>query len=149
MPASRSRVPTAREYVIDGRRTTSLAAFYAEVGRALVGQADWGASAEALDRLLHDVAVGPQAARAGVRLVWRHAGTARAALGYPETVRQRLAELRDCAPNVLIRTAWALRASLRGTGPTVFDALVRQLEAHRDVTLVLRDDAGPTAAPGA
>ena len=147
MPSSRSRTFPPREYVIDGRRTTSLAAFYAEIGHAVFGQADWGPSADALERLLHDAAAGRRTAGPGIRLVWQHAATARAALGYPETVRQHLAELRDCAPNVLIRTAWALRAALRGTGPTLFDALARQLEAHRDVTLVLRDDAEPASSP--
>ena len=136
----------SQTYVIDGRRTASLEGFYAEIGRTLIGRADWGASAESLDRLLDDVAGGARAAGTRIALVWEHAGTARAALGYAETVRQRLAELRDCAPNVLIRTAWALRAALRGTGPTLFDTLVAQLEAHARVTLVLRDDGEPASA---
>jgi hypothetical protein len=133
-----------REYRLDGRRTTSLDAFHAELGRVVLGRADWGASAEGVDLLLRDAAGAP-AAR--VRVVWRHAAAARAALGYAETVRQRTAELRDCAPNVLIRTAWALRAALRGTGPTLFDALVRQLESHPNVVLALEgDDAAPAPA---
>jgi hypothetical protein len=82
-----------------------------------------------------------------VRLVWRHAAAARDALGYPETVRQRTEELRDCPANVLIRAAWALRAALRGVGPTLFQALVLQLEAHPNAELVLRDDAEPAALP--
>jgi hypothetical protein len=130
--------------VLDGRRTTSLAAFYSEVGRAVLGRADWGAGPEALDALLRDLAGAPTAR---VRLVWEHAAAARAALGHAEAVRQRTAELRDGPPNGLIRTAWALRAALRGTGPTVFDAIVRQLEAHPNVVLVLRGDAVPAAAP--
>lgn len=144
VPPSRSRRTAPREFVIDGRRTTSLAEFYAEIGGAVLGQPDWGASVEALDGLLRDAA-GASAGR--VRLVWQHVATARAALGYAETVRELTARLRDCPPTVLIRTAWALRAALRGVGPTVFDTLVHQLAAHPNVVLVLQDDAGQ-AAPG-
>jgi hypothetical protein len=135
--------------VLDGRRTTSLAAFHAEVGRALLGREDWGAeSAGALDALLADVAARDDAP---VRLAWRHAAVARAALGRAETVRHLTDALRDCAPNVLIRTAWALRAALRGEGPTLFDGLVARLGAHPDVRLVLDDGVSDDAStvPGA
>ncbi len=146
MPSSSSRRHAPREYVLDGRRTTSLAAFHAEIGRAVLGQPEWGASTEALDVLLRDAAGAP-AGR--VRVVWRHAAAARAALGYAETVRELTMRLRDCPPTVLIRTAWALRSALREVGPTVFDTLVHQLTAHPNVVLVLQDGSGlANALPG-
>ncbi len=144
MPSSSSRRHPPREYVLDGRRTTSLAAFYAEIGRAVLGQPEWGASPEALDALLRDAA-GTPAGR--VRLVWQYAAAARAALGYAETVRELTGHLRDCPPTALIRTAWALRAALRELGPTVFETLVHQLTAHPNVVLVRQDDTEPTPAP--
>jgi hypothetical protein len=36
------------EYVLEGRRTTTLAAFYAEVGQALLGGQPWGENLDAL-----------------------------------------------------------------------------------------------------
>ncbi|MBW4579086.1 MAG: ThiF family adenylyltransferase [Tildeniella nuda ZEHNDER 1965/U140] len=62
---------------------------------------------------------------------------ARAALGYDETVRQLLKQLRDCPPTALIKTAWALRAALRRQGSTVFDWLVDAINNHPNVELVL------------
>lgn len=123
------------EYVIDGRRTATVGAFYAEVGRALLGTAEWGAETEEdLHELLRGGAGGVPAR---FRLVWRHAGAARSALGHGEAARRLAARLRDCPPNVLIKTAWALRAALRGEGPTAFDALVAAVGEHGNVALVL------------
>ncbi len=125
----------AREAVLDGARCDTLDAFYAEVGRALCGGDAWGESLDALG----DVLGGGWGRRpVPLRLVWRDAERARAALGYPETVRERTRRLRDCAPNVLIKTAWALRAALRGEGPTLFDEVVARVRAHPHVELVLR-----------
>lgn len=78
------------------------------------------------------------------RLVWQHADQSQAALGYPETVRQLTQQLRDCPPTVLIKTAWALRAALRGQGPTVYDWLGTLIEKHPHIELVLAtpDDDG-------
>jgi hypothetical protein len=80
------------------------------------------------------------AAAAPLRLEWRHAARSRERLGRAETVRELTERLRDCAPNVLIRNAWALRAALRGDGPTLFDRLVAVIRAQPRVTLVLDDE---------
>jgi len=109
------------EYVLEGRRTTTLAAFYAEVGQALLGGQPWGENLDALHEVLRgDYGQVPES----FRLVWRDAKVAQAALGYPETVHQLTRRLRDCHPTSLIKTAWALRAALREQGPTVYDWLV-------------------------
>ncbi len=68
---------------------------------------------------------------------------AQTALGYPETIRQLLQQLRDCHPTVLIKTAWALRAALREQGPTVYDWLVELIGKHPNVELVFVEPDEP------
>lgn len=136
------------EYVLDGRRTTSPGAFYAELGRAVLGTAEWGAAPGAEGEAMRELLGGGfGAAPARFRLVWRHADLARAALGHDAAARELLGRLRDCPPNVLIKTAWALRAALRGAGPTAFDALVAAVREHPNVELVLEGVGTTPAAP--
>jgi hypothetical protein len=139
-------VPSARHatHVLDGRRIATLAEFRAEVGGALLDDPAWDADVlgDALGALLRDAAGG-----APLRLEWRHAAASRERLGPDATVRELTRHLRDCPPNVLIRTAWALRAALRGEGPTLFDRLVAAMRAQPRVTLVLDDEDAARAAP--
>lgn len=125
------------EYELDGERFDTLEEFYAEVGRVLVGS-EWGENLDALNNILcGDFAMIPDE----FRLVWRHAELSREKLGYTETVRQLTSQLRDCHPTALIKTAWALRAALRGQGPTVFDWLVALIGKHHNVELLLVEGA--------
>lgn len=122
------------EYILDGRRTITLEAFCNEVGQVLLAGQPWDENLDGLHALLRgDYGCLPEK----FRLVWREAGCARAALGYDETVRQLLQQLRDCPPTALIKTAWALRAALRRQGPTVFDWLVDAVNRHPNIELVL------------
>lgn len=122
------------EYILDGRRTLTLAAFYAEVGQILLSGQPWGESLDALRAVLRgDYGLLPDT----FRLVWRDAKVAQAALGYSETVHQLTQQLRDCHPTVLIKTAWAIRAALREQGPTVYDWLVELIGEYPNVELVL------------
>jgi RNAse (barnase) inhibitor barstar len=90
------------EYILDGRRTTTLEAFYAEIGQVLLAGQPWGENLDAFhDVLRGDYALLPET----FRLVWQDAKVAQAALGYPETVHQLTLRLRDCHPTVLIKTA--------------------------------------------
>ena len=131
------------EYVLDGRRTTTLAAFYAEVGQVLLAGQPWGENFDALHAVLHgDYGRLPET----FRLVWQDAKVAQVALGYPETVHQLTQRLRDCHPTVLIKTAWALRAALREQGPTVYDWLVELIGQHPNVELVLVESNEPSSA---
>lgn len=124
------------EYILDGRRTTTLAAFYAEVGQVLLDGQPWDENLDALHAVLHgDYGRLPET----FRLVWRDAQVAQAALGYPETVHHLTQRLRDCHPTILIKTAWALRAALREQGPTVYDWLVELIGTHPNVELVLAE----------
>lgn len=131
------------EYVLDGRRTTTLQAFYDEIGQILLSGMRWGENLDALDEIL-DGDYGPLPKT--FRIVWRNAKAAQVALGYPETVCQLNQRLRDCHPTVLIKTAWALRAALREQGPTVYDWLVDLIRKHSNVELVLieSDEASKT-----
>ena len=124
------------EYELDGRFNT-LEEFYAEIGRVFFDNQPWGENLDTLNDLLHNHPELPDK----LRLVWRHADRSRAQLGYSETVRQLLLQLRDCQPTVLIKTAWALRAALRGQGPTVFDWLVNLLSEHPNVEILLLEGA--------
>jgi hypothetical protein len=122
------------EYVLDGRLTTTLRAFYAEISRALLTGQPWGETIDDLDQILRgNYGLVP----ASFRLIWTHAEIARSALGYAETVEQLTQRLRDCHPTVLIKTAWALRSALREQGPTVYDWLVELMGKHPNVELVL------------
>lgn len=122
------------EYILDGRRTTTLEAFYVEVGQVLLAGQPWDESLDGFCTVLRgDYGYLPEA----FRLVWRDANYARATLGYDETVRQLLQQLRDCPPTALIKTAWALRAALRRQGPTVFDWLVEAVNRYPNIELVL------------
>lgn len=124
------------EYVLDGRRTTTLAAFYTEIGQVLLAGQPWSENLDALDEVLRgEYGQVPET----FRLIWRDAKVAQAGLGYPETVHQLTRQLRDCHPTVLIRTAWALRAALREQGSTVYDWLVELMGNHPNVELVLAE----------
>ncbi len=122
------------EYVLDGERFDTLEEFYAEVGQVFVSGKPWGENLNALNNMLNgDFGLIPDK----FRLLWRHAERSRERLGYAETVRQLTLQLRDCHPTALIKTAWALRAALRGQGPTVFDWLVALIDEHSNIELVL------------
>lgn len=122
------------EYVLDGKRFDTLEGFYTEVGRVFVGGKPWGKNFNALDNLLRaDFGLMPDK----FRLVWRHAELSRERLGYTETVQQLMSQVRDCQPQALIKTAWALRAALRGQGPTVFDCLITLISKHSNIELLL------------
>jgi RNAse (barnase) inhibitor barstar len=131
------------EYVLDGRRTITLTAFYAEVSQVLLSGQPWGENLDALHAVLRgNYGFLPET----FRLVWRDAKVAQAALGYPETVHQLKQRLRDCHPTILIKTAWALRAALQEQGPTVYDWLVELIGEHPNVELVLIESDEPSHA---
>lgn len=126
------------EYILDGRRTTTLQAFYTEIRQVLLAGQTWGENLDALDQILQGD-YGPVPAT--FRLVWSHSAIARSGLGYLETVDQLTQQLRDCHPTVLIKTAWALRSALREQGPTVYDWLLELIGKHPNVELVLVEAA--------
>jgi RNAse (barnase) inhibitor barstar len=132
------------EYILDGRRTTTLEAFYIEVGQVLLAGQPWDKDLDGLHAVLRgDYGCLPEA----FRLVWQEVDYARVALGYDETIRQLLQQLRDCPPTALIKTAWALRAALREKGPTVFDWLVEAINRYPNIELVLVEATDASEQP--
>ncbi|MBD1847033.1 barstar family protein [Cyanobacteria bacterium FACHB-63] len=122
------------EFVLDGHRTTTLEAFYSEIGQVLLAGQPWGESLDDFDEILSsNYGLLPPT----FRLAWCNVNAARTALGYSETVRQLIQQLRDCPPTVLIKTAWALRSALREQGPTVYDWIVERIRKHPNVDLIL------------
>lgn len=129
------------EYILDGRRTTTLEAFYSEIDQLLLDGQPWGKSLDDLDEILS----GNYGLLPGTfRLIWCNVDFARTALGYRETVAYLTQRLRDCHPTVLIKTAWALRAALREQGPTVYDWIVELIGKHPNVELILVESDEPS-----
>lgn len=122
------------EYLLDGRRTTTLETFYKEIGQVLLDGQPWCESLDDLDQILAgNYGLLPRS----FRLVWCYVEVARTGLGYAETVNQLTQRLRDCHPTVLIKTAWALRSALREQGATVYDWIVELIRKHPHVELIL------------
>ncbi len=66
----------------------------------------------------------------GFVLRWKESETARAFLGYPETVRQLESRLSVCHPDNVFGVAAKLEQAKRGCGPTVFDWLEEIIREH-------------------
>lgn len=129
------------EYILDGRRTTTLELFYSEIGQVLLDGQPWGESLDDLDEILSGAyGLLPPT----FRLVWRNADVARTALGYRETIAHLTQQLRECHPTILIKTAWALRTALREQGPTVYDWIVERMGKHPNVELLLVESDEPS-----
>jgi len=123
-----------REYEIDGRRTKSLSAFFAEVSRVLLPGLSWGRNLDAFDDVLYGGFGTPDE---GFVIRWRNSSEAREALSYPETVRQLEFRLAHCHPSSREPVERELNLARANTGPTVFDWLLEIIRSHPDVPLVL------------
>ena len=123
-----------REYEIDGRLTTSLKAFFAEIGRVLLPGVAWGENLDALDDVLYGGFGTPDE---GFAIRWRNSSEARKALGYPETVRELEFRLAHCHASNREPVERELGLARANAGPTVFDWLVEIIRSHPDVPLVL------------
>jgi hypothetical protein len=120
--------PTAPAvYELDGARITTLESFVDEVSRVLVPGAEWGRNLDAFNDVLRGGFGTPEG---GFVLVWRDHHLSRERLGYAETVRQLEQTLARCHPTNRAHVERALDAARRGSGPTVFDRLVRLISAH-------------------
>ena len=116
-----------REYVLDGRRITSLEAFYDEVSSTLIPGAWWGENLDAFDDILRGGFGTPED---GFVIRWQHSNVSKANLGYPETVRQLERRLERCHPANREIVRAELRRAQRGEGETVFDWLVEIIRDH-------------------
>lgn len=117
----------AKEYVLDGTKITSLEAFYREVSRVLIPNADWGHNLDAFNDILRGGFGTPPD---GFVIRWTQSATSRANLGYPETVRQLGKRLERCHPTNRASVRADLRRAQQGEGATVFDWLVEIIRDH-------------------
>jgi RNAse (barnase) inhibitor barstar len=117
----------AKEYVLDGRKITSLEAFYDQVSSVLIPGADWGRNLDAFNDILRGGFGTPPE---GFVLRWTHSATSRANLGYAETVRQLEERLRHCHPTNRDFVRAGLKRAQEGVGATVFDWLVEIIHVH-------------------
>jgi RNAse (barnase) inhibitor barstar len=123
-----------RQYEIDGRRTNSLGAFFAEFSRVLLPGVSWGQNLDALDDVLYGGFGTPDE---GFAIRWLCSSEARKALGYAETIRQLEFRLAHCDPSYRGPVERELSLAKANIGPTVFDWLVKIIRSHRDIRLVL------------
>jgi RNAse (barnase) inhibitor barstar len=115
-------------YVIDGGRIGSLADFWAVVGAAMGADGYFGTNLDAFADCLRGGCGTP--ADDDFTVEWRAHERSRAALGYPETVRQLERRLDRADPGNRESVRAALAAAREGRGPTVFDWLVDIFETE-------------------
>lgn len=122
--ASMSAVP---ELVLDGTRIWSLESFWDEVSRSLIPGVWWGRNLDAFNDILRGGFGTPPG---GFVLRWKESKSARAFLGYQETIRQLEHQMDACHPENVFHVNAMLERAKRGEGPTVFDWLVEIIEEH-------------------
>jgi hypothetical protein len=117
----------AREYIIDGRRTSSLEAFFEEFSSVALNGARWGFNLDAFNDVLRGGFGTPDE---GFVLRWAHSEVARQSLGYAETARQLELRLQQCHIDNRPQVRMDLSNAENGVGPTVFDWLLEILAVH-------------------
>jgi len=115
------------ELVLDGTRIWSLESFWDEVSRSLIPGAKWGRNLDAFNDILRGGFGTPPD---GFVLRWKESDTARAFLGYQETIRQLEKRMVACHPSNVFHVKAMLERAKRGEGQTVFDWLVEIIEEH-------------------
>lgn len=114
-------------YEIDGTRCSTLEAFYAEISRVVIPDAEWGHNLDAFNDILRGGFGTPDE---GFILRWNHADRSRTSLGYAETVRQLQRRIQRCHPDNIPFVLQELSQAEQGQGPTVFDWLVEIIQDH-------------------
>ena len=117
-----------QEYVIDGRRFSTLEDFLKEVSKALIPNVPWARSLDAFDELLRG---GLGTPGEGFRIRWTHHAESRKRLGYGETVRQLQSRLQRSHPTDRSAVLLDLEQALRNQGPTVFEWLIEIIGKHK------------------
>ena len=116
------------EYVLDGTRITSLETFYDEISRVLIpNDGFFGRNLDAFNDILRGGFGTPDE---GFTLIWINSASSRERLGYAETVRQLELTLAECHPESRDYVRRQLDLARSGTGPTVFDWLIKTIEDH-------------------
>ena len=120
-------------FEIDGKRFSTLDAFYDEFTRVVIPDVDWGHNLDALNDVLRGGMGTPEG---GFILVWRNSDKSRRDLGYAETVRQLESRLGKCHPLNRAIVARDIEMARRGEGVTAFDWLVDIFKNHDDLTVI-------------
>ncbi len=117
----------AEEYIIDGTRITSLAAFYEEISRVLIPGATWGRNLDALDDVLGGGFGTPPE---GFTIKWCNAHFSKENLGYAETVRFLEEQSGRCHANNRESVRIELESARARTGPTLYDRIIEIIRSH-------------------
>ncbi len=122
-------------YEIDGERIQDTDDFYTIIGESVNGPGGYfGRGLDSLNDCLRG-GFGTPDDRA-FSFVWTNSQSSRAALGYPETVRQLERRLARCHPSNRPRVQQEIASAVRGEGRTAFDWIVG-IFADQQVTLEL------------
>lgn len=113
---------------IDGSQFSTLEEFFTHFGeRALCAAGGWGRNLDAFNDVLRGGFGTPEG---GFVLRWKHHSLSRQRLGRAETVRQLRIRLERCHPANIDSVRASLESVRKGEGATVFDWLVKIIEAH-------------------
>ncbi len=114
-------------FEIDGRNFSTLEAFYDEINRVLIPDAEWGHNLDAFNDILRGGFGTPDE---GFVLRWNNAAISRERLGYPETIRQLEQRLERCHPLNRPHVMRELERAKAQQGSTVFDWLIEIIRDH-------------------
>lgn len=117
----------AQEYVIDGTRITSLAAFYDEISRVLIPSAKWGRNLDAFDDILEG---GFGTPADGFTIKWSNAAFSKEKLSYAETSKFLEEKLSRCHPSNRESVRAELASSRASVGPTLYDWIIEIIRDH-------------------
>jgi RNAse (barnase) inhibitor barstar len=114
-------------YIIDGRRFSTLDEFYDEVSTVFIHGADWGRNLDAFNDILSGGFGTPDD---GFVIHWKFSAESRQKLGYEETIRCLTIRLCNCDPNNRTMVEQQLDAAKKNTGATVYDWLIDIIRIH-------------------
>ncbi|MEV7875203.1 ribonuclease inhibitor [Microbacterium sp. NPDC089188] len=128
---------TARLIEIDGSRVHGIPSLYAELNRVFMPNEPWtlGESLDALDDLLYG-GFGVLRGSEPVRVLWRDAEAARAALGVETTLAYLRRKLERPDVYAVAPARRALDELEAGRGETYFDLVVGVFRDHANIELV-------------
>ncbi|MFF7681255.1 ribonuclease inhibitor [Microbacterium sp. NPDC007973] len=128
---------TARIIEIDGSRVHGIPSLYAELDRVFMPDEPWtlGESLDALDDLLYG-GFGVLHGSEPVRVLWRDAEAARAALGVETTLAYLRRKLERPDVYAVAPARRALDELEAGRGETYFDLVVGVFRDHANIELV-------------
>jgi hypothetical protein len=122
-PTQGTGMEAKKVYELAGERIHSLEDFWTVMGEAINGPGGYFGSN--LDAFADCLSGGFGTSKFGGYIIrWSNSTLSKAALGYPETVRQLEWRLERCHPENRFRVRGQLWDAQRGQGPTVFDWLV-------------------------